>query len=1466
MIQPYKPRYPSKPTYGQNIHFTNPDVDNSALPKLFLLVSEGNIEEAITYAETSNLSFNALDETGNSLLHIVITSSLSKYDKLRIIKQLINNGVYINHPNKFGVVPLHLASQRHYRDIIEFLLSKKVNINTLDSKQKNALHYACMMKQIACPLKSITEKPLYGTYKPSKNSELYTEVAKSLYDFMIKDPNILRYLRHIYNNFNELYLFEDIKKDLDRDLLVNKERLLQQRNPDNITKIILEKASSTSSSILQRVKIAVDELEFSPDATGWGPDSNTKIMAIISEEQLLKSISERLTNTLKELNDKNTTYIGNVTADIIELDSIRRIFFEQFYVGIPTPVPIPLTDRDYLIFPGIVVIYGGYVKGITEHPTWDGANNRSNLKNPQLLDTNLVLQIQYQNINAGYIRYNGQIDDLFVILKQQITRLYNNLHTDILNNIYIYIGDIVLTCMEIFISITYLSDELQILKSAFSTIIAKLEEDNINMNFDINKYNGIIKEIIEGYIADNNNLSNFRDFFQRILDNYIDTIPRHGRRIPKPDNIPYGYLFLGEDHAISGYDIQPFIDVFYDIINFSGRDTNIPAINIVINATVIPPPGGAPLIGGSFPPDQNYEYFNRIFYIRNLKNLINRINELKLNDFYLHVKNIFDQLENITQFISDLSGYKFMKTFYNNFKQNYFTDPNTDIFDNLYEVSLKEFPKIPESLLDFNAIIKSNNVHITRKIIFESYILQIYPKNNPIYISSTAMSRDFVNGFLITQPVPLFLGLGGASTLLRYFDPTNLPQSKSNQIDYALNQIISSTTKGKKTIIMKPVITYIDTHLKIIKIALIIYIINSIHNNTPNFQILHTIKDKLKDKLQIDDKDIKLIYIIIGKLVDKIISKYITILINNSLIYYLYKQLQIISLPRTVKLSLQQPFVYDESIIKSVEQIYEDFMIKLTKDTKYDLLEDIEEETKDETKCFKSADGTTCFDYDIESIKLLLKNHVDVNKRDIEGNTPIYYAINILNYELVKQLIERKASVFRTTNIYKYSPFDYIFTKLNNLLVTLDPDLFIDSFNEEINQELDSKTLRKKKLRFSDIIFKWGYYLLEHLLTNRYRSYLLKWTYSDRKTLEKQLGIVPTQNLPYIDDIGNIKVSYNKPYYDLLKQELEEFKNKSDSLKQELDEFPLRKTVLEREIGNIDAKIKENEMKIKEIEENNIEKNRDDIKGRIGTITSTTMPNVVEMYDEIFNKFTDDYILYTKLWGMKLDKKKLDELNIIKHILRYLNSSNLDNESINLEIITKYLEGVKVFINNYSDLSSKVYSVKENYALYYIMQIISHIIRHTILINYIASLSKGVVEYARVSYKEVVRISQILSEIFNRIIISNILLMSDRIVKIILNVYEDDNDEDKTTQIETILENIMKLIFINPHFSIDDKNDIYVYTTKTLIPLYTIYLRTYIIKLKEMFEKIFSSISELNETLKIFDLIKKQKFIEARIK
>jgi hypothetical protein len=119
-------------------------VDNAKRLELFNIINSLNTHELLQYSLINKISLNQCNDFDDNLIHVVIrldTPHINEHSKLNVIKFLVQNDVYPDKPNKNNNTPLHLACEKQYASIVEYLLKLGVNVNYTDNMENTAFHY-----------------------------------------------------------------------------------------------------------------------------------------------------------------------------------------------------------------------------------------------------------------------------------------------------------------------------------------------------------------------------------------------------------------------------------------------------------------------------------------------------------------------------------------------------------------------------------------------------------------------------------------------------------------------------------------------------------------------------------------------------------------------------------------------------------------------------------------------------------------------------------------------------------------------------------------------------------------------------------------------------------------------------------------------------------------------------------------------------------------------------------------------------------------------------------------------------------------------------------------------------------------------------------------------------------------------------------------------------------------------------
>jgi ankyrin repeat protein len=427
-----------------------------------------------------------------------------------------------------------------------------------------------------------------------------------------------------------------------------------------------------------------------------------------------------------------------------------------------------------------------------------------------------------------------------------------------------------------------------------------------------------------------------------------------------------------------------------------------------------------------------------------------------------------------------------------------------------------------------------------------------------------------------------------------------------------------------------------------------------------------------------------------------------------------------------------------------------------------------------------------------ELIKLLIKHRVNINQKNIAGETPLFYAIENQHYEIVKILLEDNKAHKNIMNKNGISPYQLILSKLKEYY-----ELFSDNQKTIFNltaksyDKIKDKLLKKPEygnnvLLYADNIFPILITLLNYNLLHMTTSYLRNWTYQNNQTLFNLLGktsdislskqlissTTPNNNISTTRILNN-KINDLKEEKKIYESKLKELNHQIDELNKEVKPVILptnyKITYIEKAIKTITDKIDEIDDQIKDTF-GSINKSKKQKSKYINTLNKyqtydTDASNEMNQFIKIINKdkYNSQYDirLYQDIWNTYL--KNTNNLNSLIYIhlmiskyMGYIinkkeNNQINDNEfKTNIKLIEEWYDNIPIkFIKDYFELPQELNNDKitqigmeefevENYALDKVINILEHTLKSTIFANLFYTIVKSITKYIEelISYEQ----------------------------------------------------------------------------------------------------------------------------------
>jgi hypothetical protein len=329
-------------------------INNEDVSKLYSLIGQGNFGAVIDFLLEATIDLNVPFEE-KIILNEVINipdEKASEDKKLEFLEYLTENRqVFINAYDEHGVSPLHCAVKHGYEKIIDFLLSKKINIDSQTENNLTPLHYATLITLKDCP-KENAPLSLVSRDKTekTKTNEITKLLIKTIFDHKKNNVNDMEVVtpgapntdavlyEKFINNTNTLNkIYSEITQGILTDFNIKDEIVkLQHGNPN----ILLEKdyikdfANDMMKKLGEKIKFPLDAMstvkEKIEDHVIENYDTD------VSQNALFKDKIQNIIDEIKSSMGHWPGYIIHIdTMDIINNDdaTIMNTIRYNFFIG-----------------------------------------------------------------------------------------------------------------------------------------------------------------------------------------------------------------------------------------------------------------------------------------------------------------------------------------------------------------------------------------------------------------------------------------------------------------------------------------------------------------------------------------------------------------------------------------------------------------------------------------------------------------------------------------------------------------------------------------------------------------------------------------------------------------------------------------------------------------------------------------------------------------------------------------------------------------------------------------------------------------------------------------------------------------------------------------------------------------------------------------------------------------------------
>lgn len=1543
----YKDKY-DKP------HIPEKKINDENTQKLFAIMEEGDIFKITEMMMSTKVTPSVRLETGETLCHIVLKSSnLTKELKLKLCEFLIERNAPIGLTDTYNVSPLHIACKYQLKDIIELLIKHGASTTIKDNNDMTPLHYQIMGEVENCKTEKLNKVGTFMTKTVSK--EQFTLEVKNINDnileMMYTDSYINRYLAHIQKTFNivnDLYPTElhNIQEKYTNDvatIITNNDTTDISTKIQSIIKKTIENKDNIQSLISNKITDSLAPMSIQTNnKDGWGPTSTSPLSDKILPFKDAKTIHEEMKKSINKSKIEVTKKLKLCLANAIGgIGQIKGHYTNWTYFLTVLNQNIIENDGDYFFnkldesYDEMINIY----KGRGDNRLIFNVNNTRNMMIPNMNihhSGNIDILLDYFDMKSSEIYYYPQRNTGYVLSGVNWEYILGH-HDDQ------YFGYTLLSLFDHYIKM--INYNIANIDKNMNVLIQCLNIDATYYTYELLCTNMII-HIINVAIY----LASMRDEvinFIQIKFNKINNLNTEHNREEMHDTIDEQLKKINTQIDGTTVLIESIYKAMHEFM--SGLNEVVNIVNMLSGVRYVEQYNNkfSNLYDEKKDTDNFAEIYSKSFQPftiipRSLDLFKQNVENIDFETFQDPEKSLKIKKKYIELFVPQI-------TYLNNscyISDNKRNDNNLKYY-NSNGVLTDIDTKIQMNDIDFINIVNSNNI-ITGFVISE---LQNKKENDKKCSQLGYLSSLDVNNL----PMTLY------GNKLTYYDsdPEYINKSDDDMhmglIRYEEGGVFSKMVSGY------PIVgCVLDKHIYILKFTMIKYIITKVnaildniansqnHDGSQHLKNLHasisSYITKYKDELNINKIDNYIFFTMIGKMADVAIITFIKACIHNSSIKHTIKVLKQIDEKKMYTIILQKIYKkkaqkkykvnlfkpetnYKIDLKELIDDIYDEFTTNNNRNDTYklnytDILVKENLDTKKQHIIYNYAFNTKlaenrCYEINPEIIDILVKHGASLHVQDINGNTPIFYAIDHQHIEVLKKLIKLGAAI--NNSLYKnnmgFTPFTYllnIFEK--HVAIMEDPSTLI----KEINKKIESQI--KKNPNYKNNMIKYGSNIMPQiLLMINHHFYILSkqykkpWTYEKHKSLldsYKKFNIIDTDNinnpiclLKYVDNLQNhgtngtqtlegrntfidvnIKELNNKiddinNSINNLNAELNDINSKTDTYykdrKKEIEDFNIdllmQKSLHTKELTKL-TKTKYKTIQAFPIMTSEIIKKINNRKTNTNLINKK---NSTSLYDNIFThiinntndapKFTytntKDYETYRILWDMYIKdvpgQMNISNMHILllkyeKELVKQFKNNDIKTLDKNLEIVDDLHTGVfNSFATDY-ELLPLEYNESSNYALYVIMDILIHVIRHTICVTLYNVISKNLVLYIRnVSEKlplfgENEEYSKYINGVVDEImsngskkesLLAKYILktLPEKAVKHITNIYTGDDDPDRLiNNVRSLFEPITNMIMINQTIHIEKTSTLIKTLDEIFFPYFSDLLTLFVTEGKNM--------------------------------
>lgn len=1570
--KPYIPKHQTQ----EKIHAPEITPNDDLISKLFLIVSEGNFIKVKDFVLKNHISMSVKYDN-ESVLHLIIkNTNITKYERFKLVNFSIMHGANVNAYDSNGITPLHLACEYQLIDTIKLLIENGANVNAQDNQNKTPLHYSIIGEHIQCPLnenkkdkKKLIPEMKDNLLDMTNLTEDNLELFKKINNLLSTDNATNKYLNVIYTILNNIenyykYDFEKILSDIEQNL---------NNDPNATQNDLLNKIMDTKDSLKSFIDInlsnSLSQIPIQSNIKkGWSYDNTDKGRIIPHEDykSILLQHIEKKYNNWKNVQIKNNNALLNLEEKINTLKSyddmcdtmisIMMYYTQLFYLlyingrGL-TPVEEENIKNNEFSFDEYYKCFSTDFDFTNEQLYYYIMNTENNFisdvimkeieEYPDLTGTPPVRKndpnLNFQNTNIwNPVGPRISKDDIFRYKKRNMRIDYNELSYDTFNigHQFVVGGD---TNLKPNMTVVYDSTN-----NNYQTI------SRIDQTYTMNVRNGqfIILDNAGNNVNDLHSIYfNFIFKFRinqlkecinkiKICFNQIDLNILSQIRTPQP-NINEGFHIAYEQICKVVIEIMNIIVLLnpiieqskFILIKFTYMSKYISIIKALFNTN---------------PRFSRYMFlFEQVFdYIHKIQIEFKNISSL-CDNIFSSLKSLYNEMNETITYINIASSYYAITTYFDpidDFNRFYLNDnlyPNTKNATFISQIS--PLDNYPESLLFLNKKLDWNNPSNVIKYMIEEHTVSITSNNSPVYLNSNIVAEiNQINGYV-----------GFDNNV--YLENFNLTTPDMSPNYKAVIHIIQEINKNKNNYDLQILGTSLDVFIYMLKYSIIRYTLNFIHNN-PDYNNINDVKNMILIGKYIDDTLIKYMKQLINISINKQLINIISTRVNKKNYYTIYNQLglrdKFIIRSQNYNFSLYFDEI-NEEIIALQNQVNKnrtkDNMKKKISLLSFGKIEENNDNKQNEIinklMNFDSKLNETdnmCYKVNTDVIELLFDGFIDINIKDNLGNTALFYAIEMLNIDVIKFMLsynKTTVSTDKVKNNFNETPLLFLWNNYSNMINEFNIKKINDNDNNDsiykimtqtVIDEFKKRTNLDNVPKYSKLILVLCLYLLNNQL------YLIGLLGSNKWSLDEHIALIleltnPQQNIntnplieiPYVSKLKKLVNDNKLTEYEIAHDELENIKIKKEKIDNKINNSQNQKTKLNEIIDNksidtikhiVDDEIRDLTEDLNILNKNeqlliNFEMNNNKNK-KIQNKDINLSNDVSEIYDEIFNKYLNnmdninnviynyktDIKTYPIVWKEYFNNFDENDYTQIIDLLQNKQIEIINDKDINIHDKIEKIHGIsdyykKVldpYINDYFELSNEYRT--DNYALDNMLNIIIHIVKRIIFVNLFGTIVKSIIKYIITIYEyteEKFRNKKLYQKFILNIVVQIINekktnvnnnastlmnyifdILPVKIVKVILQIFSNENDTDRNETTNTLFEFINTILKSSTVLSISEQSPLLVNLKEFIYPVFITYIELYVIAMKNLIDNYLKFIQYQKKCLELLTLLNSKALME----